>query len=1061
MIEKKNGMLDEEMFKNPPVSFRGIPFWSWNCKITEELIDWQLDCFKEMGFGGVDIHSRSGLDTEYLGEEYMHMIQYAVKKCREKGLLCWLYDEDRFPSGVAGGIVTKDWHMRGRYLWLTKRWGKKESYPYLLPGFAPDREKFEAAIKGEGKKPSGYYVCAYAITFSRSGPGSGCYLKKYRRLYEEKEIWEAQQGEEDVWFAYVKLMDEEHWFEDQTYVDTMNPKAIRAFLDVTHETYYRYVGEEFGKQIPAIFTDEPRIGKHQQISFSDSSEDVTLPYTDFFAEQMKKRYGIDPLDIVPEYVWELEGGKKSANRYRYRETACECFVQAYMDQISFWCRDHRIAMTGHVLSEDSLTAQSVTVGDCMRCYRNMDIPGIDVLVDKREFVTAKQASSVARQYGKAGVVSELYGVTHWDCDFKTYKLQGDWQVALGITHRVPHLSYMSMAGEAKRDWPASIFFQSPWYREYSYIEDYFARLNTVLTRGKAVVRIGVIHPVESAWLEFGPNDQTLGRRRELDHRFDELVRWMLYDTLDFDFLSESLIPELCEKNGTSCKDNRLHVGQMAYDAIVVPNMITIRSTTLSFLEQFRKRGGTVIFMGTVPSLEDGEESRRAEQLAAKSMVISWSYELLETYLEVFRDVEIRESNGSRSRNLLYQLREDGADYWLFCCHGERKNNRISDCQQYRIGIRGRFVPEQYDALDGSKKKIPYFWKDGWTYIPWAAFGEDSLLLRLKKEKGSEKNDNTAVDELGFPIPCRWETVAVLKWPQEVLRKEPNVMLLDYAKFQVDGGVIHDRQEILRADNIIRNMLGFLLREERMNQPWFIEEKELHNVVLYYEVKSEVEMTVFLAMEKPEECRIILNEAEISKEERGFYVDPAICVSARLPLRKGTNHLKLEMSYHQKTELENVYLLGEFDVEAGFSSSVLKPQRKRVELGDITRQGMPFYTGNLNYRFQFYAPEIREYFIHVPHFKAPLLNVFVDGQKKGRIAYAPHRLSLGILEKGEHEIMICLYGNRFNGFGTLHNANEEYTWYGQGSYRTSGDDWTDGYLVRPVGILASVLVEVSK
>jgi hypothetical protein len=44
---------------------------------------------------------------------------------------------------------------------------------------------------------------------------------------------------------------------------------------------------------------------------------------------------------------------------------------------------------------------------------------------------------------------------------------------------------MSMAGEAKRDYPASIGHQSPWWREYPLIEDHFARINTVMTRGRA------------------------------------------------------------------------------------------------------------------------------------------------------------------------------------------------------------------------------------------------------------------------------------------------------------------------------------------------------------------------------------------------------------------------------------------------------------------------------------------------------------------------------------------------------------------------------------------------
>lgn len=100
--------LTKELFENPTVQYRGIPFWSWNCRVTEELIDWQLDCFKAMGFGGVDIHPRTGLDTAYLGEEYLRLTKYAVQKCKEKGLICWLYDDDRFPSGTAGGIVTKE-----------------------------------------------------------------------------------------------------------------------------------------------------------------------------------------------------------------------------------------------------------------------------------------------------------------------------------------------------------------------------------------------------------------------------------------------------------------------------------------------------------------------------------------------------------------------------------------------------------------------------------------------------------------------------------------------------------------------------------------------------------------------------------------------------------------------------------------------------------------------------------------------------------------------------------------------------------------------------------------
>ena len=179
-------------------------------------------------------------------------------------------------------------------------------------------------------------------------------------------------------------------------------------------------------------------------------------------------------------------------------------------------------LTGHMLSEDSLASQSEALGEAMRAYRGFDLPGIDMLCDSRHFVTAKQAQSAVHQYGRQGMLSELYGVTGWDFDFRGHKLHGDWQAALGVTVRVPHLSWVSMGGEAKRDYPASIHYQSPWWEKYSLVEDHFARVNTAMTRGKAEVKVGVIHPIESYWLHFGPEDSTQGIRNQMEENFKNI-----------------------------------------------------------------------------------------------------------------------------------------------------------------------------------------------------------------------------------------------------------------------------------------------------------------------------------------------------------------------------------------------------------------------------------------------------------------------------------------------------------------------------------------------------------
>ena len=247
----------------------------------------------------------------------------------------------------------------------------------------------------------------------------------------------------------------------------------------------------------------------------------------------------------------------------------------------------------------------------MRSFRSFELPGVDMLCDRRELSTAKQAQSAARQFGCPGVMSELYGVTNWDFDFRGHKLQGDWQAALGVTVRVPHLTWTSMAGEAKRDYPASIGYQSPWYKEYKYIEDYFARINTIMTRGKADVKIGVIHPIESYWLYWGTEEKTDGIREEMDDNFKKMIDWLLYSCLDFDFISESLLS--MQNSLNSIKKDHFPVGNMNYEVIVVPNCVTLRKSTLERLKAFAQKGGKVIFTGNTPRYLDAIPSEEVEE----------------------------------------------------------------------------------------------------------------------------------------------------------------------------------------------------------------------------------------------------------------------------------------------------------------------------------------------------------------------------------------------------------------------------------------------------------------
>ncbi|MBR7181920.1 MAG: hypothetical protein IKD28_03965, partial [Clostridia bacterium] len=531
-------------------------------------------------------------------------------------MLAYLYDEDRWPSGFAGGLVTRDPKYRIRYLLMTAK-------PY-----SEDEERYVAPNERNVGRRGGDNVSLlgrYSITLDEQG-----YLADYKLLAE------GEEAEGKLWYAYIQSPNPSPRYNRTTCVNTLSKEAIDRFIEITHERYKECVGDEFGGVVPSIFTDEPQHTHKTTAAFAKGEDDIILPFSDDLEDSFKAAYGISLLAHLPELFFELPNGQVSRVRYLYHDHVTERFVSAFSDNIGKWCEKNGIALTGHVMSEPTLGSQTGAVGECMRHYRSFGIPGIDMLSSRHEYNTAKQAQSAVNQYGREGMLDELYGVTTWDFDFRGHKLYGDWQAALGVTLRVHHLAWLSMQGEAKRDYPASINYQSPWYKEYPYIEDHFARVNTAMTRGTPVVKVGVIHPVESFWLHWGPSDQTATVRETMEKNFADVTEWLLSGSIDFDFICESTLPNLCETATAP-----LPVGQMRYDAVVVPACETLRSTTLARLEAFRKAGGKLIFMGAAPKYEDAIPTERGAALFDQSMQIPFAKRALLEVLESERTVELR------------------------------------------------------------------------------------------------------------------------------------------------------------------------------------------------------------------------------------------------------------------------------------------------------------------------------------------------------------------------------------------------------------------------------------
>ena len=1039
--------LSPELFRHPGKEYRGAPFWSWNCKITSELIRDQIDMFDRMGFGGAILHARTGLDTPYLGDEFMAYIRESNELMKQRQMTSWLYDEDRYPSGAAGGLVTRDLHFRSRHVLLTRT---------RQPQFAVGAEQFEALIQA-GQKPAGYYLASYQVVLA-----DGC-LAAYRRIDPAERPADGK-----VWHAYVRLMAESPWCNAQTYLDVLHRRAVERFIEVTYERYRAIVGPDFGGSVPAIFTDEPHMKGNFTLPSPDSDQDATLPFTDDLDESYARQYGTRLLDVLPEILWELPDGRLSVHRYQFRDHLAERFAAAFSDTIGAWCGRHNIAFTGHYLSERTLYSQTLALGgETMRLYRGHQIPGIDILADQKELTTAKQAASVARQYGREGVLSEMYGVTHWDFDFKGHKLQGDWQAALGVTVRVPHLAFMSMEGEAKRDWPAAISYQSPWYLKYPFIEDHFARVNTVLTRGQAVAKVGVIFPIESYWLLFGPNAQTQTARDQMDENYENLTRWLLNGTIDFDLISESLLPEECPTAGYP-----LQVGHMAYETIVVPSLLTIRRSTLERLQQFQAAGGQVIFAGEIPSLVDARPSDEAAAWARGCICVHFNRERSLASLQAGRTIEIRNrQTGKYSDNLFSQIRQDGANRFVFICHVNRKKNKLDQVEPYLIRLAGNWCLSLLDTLDGSIRPVDSDCDGASTCYAWDAYAEDSLLLQLepleyRTEKGiapemaasRPAGPKACSTVIPTPVPMAAIHTQIIQSPSGYELDEASTLLLDFCEYALDDEPWQEREYILTIDNLFRQQLGWPRRQDAFIQPWLLPADQPEHVArLRYRFRAGIPVNgAQLAIERPEKAQIRLNGQPVDQTVRGWFVDRFIQTVDLPAIRAGENVLELTIPFGRRTNLEWIYLLGDFGTRAAGSQGWIVPKPPKLAFGDITGQDLAFCVSNVLYRMDLdLAVNRRNCVLEVPHFASPVLEVFLDGESSGLIALAPHRLNLGDLSAGSHELVIKAYGNRYNCFGTLHNSDSEYVWYGPDSYRTTGSQWSDTYNLRPFGILSPV------
>lgn len=1032
-VSKDLGIKDlVKSFENPGPEWRGKPFWSWNGNLEKEELIRQVHILKEMGMGGFFMHSRVGLQTEYLGDKWFDMINACADEAEKLGMEAWLYDEDRWPSGIAGGIVTREKKFRLQYLTCLRIPAEKFSWnDTILAAFAADLKNTE-------------YTNAQRI--------SG---KSEMNMFRGKTI-----------LTYVREYDKPNdFYNGFAYASTMNREATDEYIRVTHEKYREKSGNRLGTSIKGIFTDEPHRGA---VFGNNVSSTWNVPWTFDFAERFNEKFGYDIMDKLPELFLRKDGEMVNQVKWHYMELAQEMFLKNWEQPYADWCRKNNMIFTGHVLHEDNLMSQAIMQGSLMRFYENMGYPGVDVLTEgNNNYWIVKQVASVARQMNQKFIMSELYGCSGWQMTFENHKATGNWQALFGVNLRCHHLSWYTMQGEAKRDYPASIFYQSGWYKDYDYVESYFSRLGLMLSQGKPVCDVLVVNPVESTWSQafVGWSNGLSGATKEIlemEKKYGNLFCWLQNAHIDFDYGDEEMLSRLSRLDKTDARQPILYVGHAPYKVVIVGNMATIRKSTLKLLDEFIRAGGKVIFAGNAPEYVDAVRSSEATQLAGSGIMVPYEGKSISETVKkhIAPVVEVVDPvNGKPLDSVYCQVRQDSYRKYIVIMN----MNRETGYSNVLVRIPGQGMLTEWNGSTGARFKINADSRNGYleltTDIP--PSGEHIYTLSTEKHRQLKLESTFSPDEK-----------INLAGPYSYSLNEKNICVLDMGSYSVNNEPFSKPTEILKIDRAIRSRFGLKFRGGDMLQPWFAakfegkpEIKGKVKIAFPFLIESLPADSVFLCMETPDLFSVSLNGKTLAYKNKGWWIDPVI-KKIHVPvdlLKPGANEVLLDFDFSGEKNLEALYLTGDFGVKLDGFTGVLTKLAEKLSAGDIVNQGLPFYSGSITYRL----PVSKEWknrvnlILNVPEFEAACVKVSGKNSPQQMIAWQPYQTEISDMANREEEILLHVVLTRRNTFGPLHQLPLRPWAYGPFSFVSEGEAFSENYTLIPSGLLGDPFIEICK
>lgn len=632
-------------------------WWYWlGSAVDKEGLDWHLQQFKDLGYGGANITATYGVKgyeqryISFMSPEWINVLNYTAERAQEQNMQIDMSLASAWPMG--GPNVTSD--MAAKYS-VVKR---------LFVAMPNEEVVLDIAKVQSGKIQA---LSAYST--------DGDYLDLLSAVGDDgilRYIFPSKKWEIYGLFSLPtnQLTKRAGLGGEGLVIDHFNKMSVEKYLE----------------RFDSLFISPSAL----RATFNDSYEVYGADYSSVFLQEFENRRGYDLRKYLYLFDSSVKGEKVRRVLCDYRETISDLLLENFVEVWHHWAETHGIKTVEQAhgspanwldLYGASDIPQTESFGASPLHIKNVRI---DPLYNEKSFgrpdkMLLKFASSASHVMGKNLTSSETatWLGDHFKVALSQVKPQIDELFVCGINHIMLTCGAYSPKGIDFPGWrfyPASDFGHTTAFKDaMPNFSIFVARSQRLLQNSQPNNDVLLYVPMYDFWTECDDEDGRSKLKMFTIHNPDSwfyqqdignIARTLKREGFDFDYISDKQL-ELCRLN-----NNRiLTPGNASYQTIVIPNCKRMPLRTLQKLKKMAEQGIKIVFAYHMPYDIPGfynVKVRRAHQKSLLDMLEDYSNVLVTAnYIDALkRNGIVQEKFGKYNLEYIRKKNKKGYFYYV-------------------------------------------------------------------------------------------------------------------------------------------------------------------------------------------------------------------------------------------------------------------------------------------------------------------------------------------------------------------------------------------------------------